>query len=222
MGYIWNCMVMLLPWKVRRFILNKFYHYEIHPTARIGFSYIYPQHLFMKEGARIGHLNVAIHLDKMEMGRNSIISRGNWITGFPVGTDSKHFSHNKERKSELMIGDETSITKNHHIDCTDSIHIGNFVTIAGYGSQFLTHSIDIYDGRQDCHSIVIGDYSFVGTRVTILGGSQLPGYSVLGAGAVLNKKYTEAYKLYAGVPAKPIKDIAATGKYFGRQKGFID
>lgn len=215
-------IVVFLPWKIRRFILNHLYHYQIHPTARIGFSYIYPRHLVMKEGSRIGHLNVAIHLDKMEMGKNSIISRGNWITGFPLGTDSRHFSHKKERKSELLMGDESAITKNHHIDCTDSIRIGAFVTVSGYASQFLTHSIDIYEGRQDCHPIIIGDYSFVGTRVTVLGGSQLPGYSVLGAGAVLNKKYTEAYKLYAGVPAKPIKDIAATAKYFGRQKGFID
>lgn len=221
LGVIVKCLIVLMPWKLRRLILNRFYHYNIHPKARIGFSYIYPKHLIMEEGATIGHLNVAIHLDKITMEQNSIISRGNWVTGFPMGTNSRHFSHNNERKSELIIGKESAITKEHHIDCTDMICIGDFVTIAGYRSQLLTHSIDIYEGRQECHSIVIGNYCFVSTGVKILGGSVLPDYSVLAAGAVLTKKYIEPYKLYAGVPAKPVKDIIHDAKYFNRDKGFV-
>ena len=49
----------------------------------------------------------------------------------------------------------------------------------------------------------------------------LPDYSVLGAGAVLNKKYDERYKLYAGVPARPVKDIDRNAKYFDRLSGFV-
>lgn len=222
LGVIVKCLIVLMPWKLRRLILNRFYHYNIHPKARIGFSYIYPKHLVMEEGATIGHLNVAVHLNMIKMGRNSIISRGNWITGFPTGTDSKHFSHNKERKSELIMGKESAITKEHHIDCTDIICIGDFVTIAGYRSQLLTHSIDLYEGRQDCKQITIGNYCFVSTGVKILGGSELPDYSVLGAGAVLNKKYTEKYKLYAGVPARPFKEMDHNAKYFKRMIGFVD
>ncbi len=221
MNFLLNCLVVIFPWKIRRLILNRFYHYNIHPKARIGFSYIYPKHLIMEEGATIGHLNVAIHLDKITMGKNSIISRGNWITGFPMGTNSRHFSHNKERNSELIIGKESAITKEHHIDCTDMIRIGDFVTVAGYRSQLLTHSIDVYEGRQDSHPIVIGDYCFVSTGVKILGGSVLPDHSVLGAGAVLTKKYIEPFKLYAGVPANPVKDIIHCAKYFNRDKGFV-
>lgn len=221
MKIILNCLMTLFPWKIRRLILINFYHYEIHQSAHIGFSYIYPKHLVMEEGATIGHLNVAIHLDKIVMKKNSVITRKNWITGFPTNTASRHFSHNKERKSELIIGKESAITKKHHIDCTDSVHIGDFVTIAGYNSQILTHSIDIYESRQDSHPIEIGNYCFVSTDVNILGGSCLPDYSVLGAGAVLNKKYTEKYKLYAGVPARPVKDICHDAKYFKRLSGFV-
>lgn len=216
-----NCFVVLLPWKLKRLILKHFYRYELHPKARIGLSYIFPKKLVMNEGARIGHLNVAIHLDVLRMGRKSTISRSNWITGFPSGTTSKHFAHQKDRKSELIINDESAITKKHHIDCTNSIIIGKFVTIAGYNSQFLTHSIDVYKGRQDSHPIRIGDYSFVSTGVKILGGASLPAYSVLAAGAVLTKNYTEEWKLYAGVPAKAIKDIPSDAKYFIRSEGFV-
>lgn len=216
-----NILLIFFPWRMRRFILIKFYHYDLDPTARIGLSYIYPKHLIMEEGARIGHFNVAIHLDKMFLGKNATIARGNWITGFPTGTSSKHFAHDKNRINEFVLGRESAVTKNHHLDCTNSIHIGDFVTIAGYRSQFLTHSIDIYEGRQDSHPIRIGNYCFVSTGVIVLGGSLLPDYSVLGAGAVLNKEYILTYKLYAGVPAKPVKDIASTAKYFCRKKGFV-
>lgn len=221
MRFFFSVFIILLPWGIRRRMLNKFWGYEIHPKARIGFSYIYPKKLVMEEGSVIGHFNVAVHLDKIVIKKNSSIARGNWITGFPTDTDSKHFSHDKQRKSELIMGMESAITKKHHIDCTNSIIIGDYVTIAGYDSQFLTHSIDIYNGRQDSHPIIIGDYCFVSTGVKILGGGILPAYSVLGAGAILNKAYKEEYKLYAGVPAKPIKSLPHTAKYFNRNKGFV-
>ena len=214
-------LLLFIPWTLRRKILIKKFGYKIHPTAHIGLSYIYPKYLEMGAGASIGHFNVAIHLDKIVIGENSSIVRSNWITGFPTGTDSKFFSHDKERKSELIIGKESAITKNHHIDCTNYIHIGDFVTIAGYNSQFLTHSIDIYESRQDSHPIEIGDYCFVSTGVRVLGGAKLPVCSVLGAGAVLNKAYTKERMLYVGVPAMPKKEIPIDAKYFLRKEGFI-
>lgn len=221
MKSIINILVMLLPWSCRRLVLSRYYGYQIHSKAHIGFSYIYPKHLVMEEGASIGHLNVAIHLDSLIMKKKTTIVRSNWITGFPSGTTLKHFAHQKDRKSELIMNDESAITKKHHIDCTNSIIIGKFVTIAGYDSQFLTHSIDVYEGRQDSHPIRIGDYCFVSTGVKILGGASLPAYSVLAAGAVLTKNYTEEWKLYAGVPAKAIKDIPSDAKYFIRSEGFV-
>ena len=220
-GVIINTMLMLLPWKLRRKMLNRFYHYDIHPTAHIGLSYVYPKYLKMDEGASIGHFTVAVNLDRMVLGKNVHIGRSNWITGFPTLTNSKHFAHDYARRSELIVGEESAITKHHHIDCTNSIQIGHHVTIAGYYSQLLTHSIDIYEGRQDSHPIVIGDYCFVSTNVKILGGSRLPDHSVLAAGAVLNKELDKPFALYGGVPAHWIKEIPLTAKYMTREAGFV-
>lgn len=214
-------IIIFLPWKIKRIILQKFFNYNIHPNARIGFSFIYPQYLEMKEGSIIGDFNVAIHLDKMIIGEKSTIGRKNWITGFPTKTKSKHFAHQRERQSQLIIGKESAITKNHHIDCTNSIIIGDFVTIAGYYTQMLTHSIDLKENRQNSLPIIIEDYCFISTRCILLGGSKLPNHSTLAAGAVLNKNYSESWTLYAGVPAKPIKAIEKTEKYFTRQSGFV-
>ncbi|MGN1375872.1 MAG: glycosyltransferase [Prevotella sp.] len=218
---LFSIITIFLPWRLKRFILNHCYHYKIHPKAHIGLSYVFPKYLEMNEGATIGHLNVGVNLDKIVLGKNSHIGRSNWITGFPTMTDSIHFAHDFTRRSELIVGDESSITKHHHIDCTNAIHIGHHVTIAGYYSQLLTHSIDIYEGRQDSHPISIGDYCFVSTGVKMLGGSILPDYSVLAAGAVIGKAFNKPYYLYGGVPAKTIKEISKNAKYMTRENGFV-
>lgn len=214
-------ITFLLPWRLKRFLLIRFFKYEIHPSAKIGYSWIYPKKLIMHSNSKIGNLNVAIHLDLISIGKYSSISRGNWITGFPSKTNSKHFSHQNERESKLLIGEHSAITKNHHIDCTSTITIGNFVTIAGYNSQLLTHSINILENRQDSSPIIIGDYCFVSTNVVVLGGAHLPSYSVLGAKAMLNKNMNQEYCLYGGIPAKFINEIPKTAKYFNRSTGFI-
>ena len=79
-------MTVVLPWPLKRFILVKFFKYEIHPSAKIGFSWIYPQKLIMDANSQFGHFNVAIHLDKIIIGEHSSVARGNWITGFPTNT----------------------------------------------------------------------------------------------------------------------------------------
>src|SRR5690606_39119924 len=122
----------------RRRLLQSWFGYEIHPTARIGWAWVFPNKLIMKERAKIGHFTVGIHLDHMELGKYVSIGRNNWITGFPSSGRSKHFAHqSEERRSELVVDEHSAITKHHHLDCTNSIHIGRFSTIAGYQSQFL-------------------------------------------------------------------------------------
>ena len=214
-------ITVLLPWPLKRFMLVRFFKYEIHPSAKIGLSWIYPKKLIMDSDSAIGHFNVAVHLDLIKIGKYSSIARGNWITGFPTNTNSKHFLHQPERQSNLIMGEHSAITKNHHIDCTNIIQIGNFVTVAGYASQLLTHSINIELNIQDSNPITIGDYCFVGTASTILGGSVLPACSVLGANALLNKNFTIPYRLYGGNPAKEIKELSKDYKYFNREVGFV-
>lgn len=213
---------LLLPWSLRRMLLIRCFGYELDKTSHIGLSWIYPSKLIMKADTKIGSLNVAVHLDVIEMHEFATIGRSNWITGFSTKGSSKHFAHQINRSSSLIIGTHSAITKHHHIDCTSAIAIGKFVTIAGYSSQLLTHSIDIFENRQDSYPISIGDYCFVGTNVVILGGASLPSYSVLGAKSLMNKSYSEEYALYAGVPAKFVKKIDRNAKYFTRAVGYVN
>lgn len=216
-----KALIVIMPWPLKRWMLCKFFGYKIHPSAHIGLAWVYPGYLEMDEKSKIHHFTVVIHLDLVKIGYDSSIGRSNWVTGMSTKTDSEYFKGQDTRKAELIMGKFSHFTKGHHIDCTNSIVLGDFVTIAGYQSQFLTHSINIYKNIQDSAPIHIGDYTFVGTNVVVLGGSSLPAYSVLGAKSLLNKAYTEEWKLYAGVPAKPASDINKEAKYFYRKDGFV-
>lgn len=211
----------LLPWALRRRFLEAAFGYQLHPTCRIGFSLVLPRKLIMEEGSQIGHLNVCKGLSLLHLQRHAIIGKLNWITGFPTGP-SPHFSHQPERRPELVLGEHAAISNRHMIDCTARVVIGRFSTVAGFYSQILTHSIDLEKGRQSSEPVEIGEYSFVGTNCVLLGGSTLPSRSVLAAKSLLNKKHSEPQTLYGGVPAKPIKVLPESWAYFRRAVGFTD
>lgn len=210
-----NLLIILLPWTLRRFILIKCYHYEIDPTAKIGLSYIYPDKLKMGKNATIGHLNVAVHLHYIEMADECTICQQNWITGFPINGKG-FFEEFKNRKPQLIMGKDSAITKKHMIDCTDTVTIGAYTSIAGYGTQILSHSTSLQHNNQSCAPIHIGHHCFVGTRSIILPGSVLPDQSVLGAGAVMKKVFTEPFSLYGGIPAKFVTKMDETYAFFHR------
>jgi UDP-3-O-[3-hydroxymyristoyl] glucosamine N-acyltransferase len=213
--------ITALPWPLKRLLLQRLFGYQLDPSARIGLAWVYPRRLRMAAGSRIDALTVAINLDLLELGEMASIGRGNWITGFPSGTDSLHFTHQPERCGELLLGDHAAITKNHHIDCTNRVTIGPFTTIAGYHSQLLSHSIDLQHNRQHSEPISIGAYCFVGSNCVILGGSALPDQCVLGALSLLNKPLSETRCLYGGQPARRLKPIDPNAAYFSRSNGFV-
>ena len=210
----------LLPWRLRRSFLEKQFNFSIHPTSRIGFAWIFPRRLVMEEGSRIGHLTLCKNIDLLHLGAHAVVGQLNWITGFPSGP-SRHFAHQPDRRPELIVERHAGISSRHLIDCTARVRIGAFATVGGFRSQLLTHSIDFAAGRQTAEPIEIGEYCFTGTNSVLLGGSALPHHSVLGAQSLLNKKWEEPYRLYAGVPARPVKELSAELEYFRRAEGFV-
>lgn len=217
-----KAILCVTPWPLRRLLLSRIFGYRLGAGVRISaFSWIYPDILEMDAGSRVGPFNVAIHIHRMTLGEKASIGRNNWLTGHPKNSTS-HFSHRAGRDPSLILGRHSAITKSHLIDCTDRVQIGDFSTIAGYRSQLLTHSIDVYASRQDCKPITIGNHCFVGTNCILLGGSALPDRSVLGALSVLGKEYEEIHSLYAGNPARRVKQIDADAAYFHRVTGYVD
>ncbi len=214
--------IIWMPWSIRRWVLIKLYGYKIHPTARIGKSLIYPKKLEMAANSRIHNFVICKQIDSLVLNEDSGIATMTYITGFP-SEGNNHFNHVENRRCELILGKSAGITSRHFIDCNGGVYIGDFATVAGIRSQILTHSIDIYKNRQHAAPIHIGQYCFLGTGCILLPGAKLPDYSILGAGSVLTKEYSGVGKLYAGNPAKPIKNIdIETTQYFHRKKHVVD
>lgn len=218
---ILQIVIMPLPWFLRRKVLCRLLHYEIDEDAHIGRSIILADILIMESNSKLGSLTICRNIDKLHMKKNSSIGSLNFFTGFN-SKKTNEYTHRVDRKCELVLGEHSIITSRHYLDCNGGIYIGNFTTIGGIRSTLLTHSIDVYESRQDVKPINIGDYCFTGTGCVILAGSVLPNFCVLGGGAVLSKVYLDSHYLYAGVPANPVKKLDSMDvKFFERKVGFV-
>ena len=200
MKLIVHCMLLFFPWPIRRVLLNTLFGYRIHRSARIGFSLIMPKMLEMAAGCKIGSFTVCKPIDRLCMHENSGMGSFHLITGIST-SNKRHFNHVTDRRCEMVLGRGVGIPSRKFFDCNGGIYIGDFTTVAGQRTQFLTHSIDIYHARQDARPIHIGKYCFIGTGCIVLPGASLPDYCVLGAGSVLNKQQDQVGAIYAGVPA---------------------
>lgn len=210
---------IFLPNGMKIIIYKYFFGYKIKNNVKIGASFILCDNVYFGENSKIGSFNFIKGLNSLTLEKNSIIGNLNWITGFDI--NRADFFNGIIRNPSLFVGDHAAITNRHYIDCTNSVSIGRFSTFAGVRSQILTHSIDIYKNIQDSKPVVIGEYCFLGSGVCILGGSVLPSFCVLGAGAVLAKKFDREYSLYGGVPARWISEITINAPYFSRDVGVV-
>jgi acetyltransferase-like isoleucine patch superfamily enzyme len=213
-------VAIFLPWPLKRLVLQKFLRFRIDKSARIGWSWLDIKQLEMGPGSSIGHFNIFKGIDQVVIGESSKIGRFNLITCVPT-SDKRHYRHIDGRETALCIGKHSAITMRHIFDCNAPVIIGDFTTVAGYRSQFLTHSIDIQSCRQDAKPIQIGSYCFVGTACVVMGGASLPNRSVLGACSCMRDAFADEMSLYAGVPAKFKKQIQSDAEYLRRTMGWV-
>lgn len=105
----------------------------------------------------------------------------------------------------IVIGEDTIIGDHAFLDGRAPLKIGNHVNIAS--------SLAVYNSQHDLESeafackyapVTIGDYVFIGPRVTILPGVNIGFGAVVAAGAVVNKDVPEL-TMVGGVPAREIK-----------------
>jgi carbonic anhydrase/acetyltransferase-like protein (isoleucine patch superfamily) len=215
-----STLSLLLPWPIRRWLLNTLCNYSIARDARIGLSILGCTSLQMGASSRIGHFNVVKGI-RVTLGESALIGELNWISGLPAG-HSRHFREETERLPALTVDRHAALTSRHYIDCSNLVHIGEFTTVAGTRSQILTHAIDFRRNRQLSAPVRIGRYCFVGTGCVILKGSLLPDYSVLAASSCLSRGFEETFGLYSGVPATHVRALDRDALYFHRQQGFVD
>lgn len=184
--------------------------YRIHPTAIARANLVLRvHHISMGPGSRIGRFNLLKNLRLVSIGDHSSVGRLNVISAHPV------YQRIYPDGAALVLGRHAKITSRHQLDCSGSVTIGDFSSIAGHETKILSHSIDVRRDAQVAYPVLIGNRSFVGARCLLLGGAVLPDRSVLGAGSVLTRtKQAPEPGLWAGVPAALRGPI--DGAWFGR------
>ena len=209
---------LLLPWSIRRRLLNRAFGYEIHPDARIGVSLVLPaRSLVMGPHARIGHLNIIRSLDEVHLDAYAFMGSMNWVTANLAGYRGPGSEGRiTGRNPRLFMGRHALITSRHYFDCSDSVEILAYSSVGGIRTVWQTHNFDMYAAEQACQPIRIGPTAFVGSSCLLLGGASLPEYTLLAAGSVLIGPKSESYRLYAGNPAVEKKTYPEDYGWFNR------
>jgi acetyltransferase-like isoleucine patch superfamily enzyme len=144
-----------------------------------------------------------------QLADHAAIGRPNVISAHPV------YQRLYPDGAALTLGSHAKITSRHQLDCSGTVTIGDYASVAGHQTKILTHSVDVRRDAQVAHPVAIGAYSLVGARALLLGGAVLPDHSVLGAGSVLTRSRTAPEPgLWAGVPATLRGSVE--GKWFSR------
>lgn len=114
----------------------------------------------------------------------------------------------------IIIGSGTTIEKNVLLDGRGGqLMIGDNVDIAQNSSIWtLEHDYNDPDFKSVGDSVIIGDYCWIASNVTVLPGVELGRGAVVATGAVVTKDVSEL-TVVAGVPAKPISSRKDNMKY---------
>lgn len=113
----------------------------------------------------------------------------------------------------LRIGENCTLGNDGFYDGRAGITIGNCVNIAAEVRIYTReHDIDSPDFAECGGPVVVEDYVYIGTRVTILPGVKIGRGAVVASGAVVTKD-VPPYMLVGGVPAKIIRERSHDLRY---------
>jgi maltose O-acetyltransferase len=136
------------------------------------------------------------------------------LAGMPVGRGVKIHPRCYFGGRRITIGDGTKINLGCFFDNSADISIGSF---CAFGPEVMvctaTHEIGDAIERAATGAprpVAIGDGAWIGTRAVILPGVTVGPGCVVAAGAVVTRD-CEPNGLYAGVPARRVRDLDPTG-----------
>ena len=193
---------LLLPWKLRRPLLQRTLRWQLDSSCRIGLSLVDAETLRMGPGAYIGHFNIINRLRRLEMDTDAVIAKYNWIR---VGSFSK--LDESEAPGFLEMGRESFFTMMHFIDCSGGMIMEEGAALGGARSVAFGHGIDTETVRQSTKLTRIGANTIVAAHVTITPGATVAPGCLIGAGSVVVGHLDTPGMIYAGSPAKAVKKL---------------
>ena len=121
-------------------------------------------------------------------------------------TSSLHWRARFFAPERLRVGAHTTLGNDGFYDARDGITIGENVNVAAEVRIFTReHDVQSPDFAEIGAPVVIDDYVYIGTRVTILPGVHIGEGAVVASGAVVTRDI-EPFTIVGGVPAVRIGD----------------
>ncbi|UZH54650.1 acyltransferase [Salinimicrobium tongyeongense] len=114
----------------------------------------------------------------------------------------------------ISIGNNVTLNRGVILQACDTakVDLGNNVIIS-YGTKILTGNLsqtflnNVTQRTHNSSSVSIGNNVWIGANVIILPGVSIANNSIIAAGTVVTKSIDTENGIFAGVPAKKIKDI---------------
>jgi acetyltransferase-like isoleucine patch superfamily enzyme len=219
-------LIAFLPSFLKRPCYRLFFGYKIGKGVKIGLTLLDAKNCVIDDNVTIGHLNVFIGIKKLSIGDHAKIGHLNIFRGgdeIRLGRYTEIIRLNEinaipnpiavnEVDSRFLLGDGSVIAASHKIDFTDRVEFGKCVILGGRNSSLWTHN------RQMTKPIIIGDYSYIGSEIRMVPGSEIPAKCIVGIGSVITKKLEGEYNLIGGMPAKIIRELDEDGKFLTGNK----
>jgi acetyltransferase-like isoleucine patch superfamily enzyme len=206
--FIWILPASRLKNRVLRALGN-----DIDPTARVAPSVVWNVDCVrIGPNAGLGPGNVIRDLSSIELGDHAVIGQWNWISAsLPLRASGGAGS--------FSLGRHSALTSRHYVDASGGVRIGDFSTVAGARSTFISHGIDWRASRQTTRPIRIGDYCLIGSNTNVTPGTVVEDRVVTGMGGTLAGRIV-ASSLAVQARVEPVKR-QLEGDYFARRRGFV-
>jgi acetyltransferase-like isoleucine patch superfamily enzyme len=191
-------LVSLLPFSVLRCAFYKWLLGYSIKDSRIGFATVIYATEVELDGCTIGRFNKFIGPMRISIGRGASIETHNT---FDCGEWAADAQHADRYERTLILEADTRVTSHHVFDVAGRFFLGQGSWIAGRGSQFWTHGVNVSD-----RNVSIGNRCYVGSAVRFAPGSGVGDNVVVGIGSVVTKRIDASNALIAGFPAQVIRE----------------
>lgn len=212
-----SLVLALFPVRVARLMSWKLYR-RVHPTARVGFSYIGGAAPALGPKVRIGHFNL-VSVTTLELEEGARIGHLNRISGrFSVKLAARAAIGNRNSisrsranglgPSRMTLGLWSKITSGHRVNMADNFSMGEYSTVAGAGTQVWTHGY-VHDetgiGRYRIDGPVqIGSNVYIGSMCFLSMGVRIADGIIVGGGtAVARDLLDKGLYVSAGIRCLP-------------------
>jgi len=222
--------IALLPSFAKRSCYRLFFGYKIGRRVHIGLSIIDAVTCKIDDDVQIGHLNLVIRVQKLEIGDHVRIGHLNIIRGGDEVVLERYAEIIRMNEinsipepevvnptePRFLLGAGSIITTGHKIDFTDRVTIGRRSILGGRNSSLWTHN------RQRTRPIDIGSFAYIGSEIRIAPGGSVPSKCIVGIGSVITTELSAEGYLIAGVPAKAVKELSEEDRFLIERKTRID